>query len=91
MFGDLFKSMKVPPPSREEFDELMESVLGEEEDGARLSQADPPPTGPDSRDPAADEIMQRSMAANAGFYDELQRELRQRLAAGKAGGPLQTS
>lgn len=82
MYADLFESMGMEPPSRADFDALMGPLLrqakteGSPADTAQLSTAS-------SFDDDADLVIGRGLAANQAFTDELSRELRRRLEAGK--------
>lgn len=86
MCADLFEAMGVDAPSRADFDALMGPLLrqaktdGDEEPPEQLSSAA-------SFDPDADFVIDRGLAGNRAFTDELSRELRQRLEAKKGQGP----
>jgi len=77
MFGDL----GIEKPSRDEFDKLMGPVLAQAkgvkpESAEQLSSAA-------SFDDDADFVIDRGLAGNAAFTQELQSELRRRLEAKK--------
>ena len=81
MCADLFKEMGIEQPSREDFDKLMGPLLQEtpKEAAEQLSSAA-------SFDDDADFVIDRGLAGNTAFTNEMQAELRRRLDRKKTTG-----